>query len=374
MRQRFEAGDLAQFLEVLRSEGYAVIGPRIRDGAVVYGEVAAPGDLAAGWTDEQQPGRYRLKPDGSPAFFGFGASPQSWKAWLFPPRERVFRAARDGAARIEFNPDAPVAPKRAFLGVRACDAHAIAIQDRVFREGSPPDPAYAARRENCLIVAVECAAAGATCFCASMHTGPQAKGGFDLALTEVAEAQRHYFLVHPGSDAGRRILDKLEQTGRLAAATAAEEQEAARRVEQAGQSQQRALDPLAARTLLGNAFDSPVWDEIAARCVNCANCTLVCPTCFCSTVEDTTDLAGDHAERWRRWDSCFTLEHSYLHGGSVRTSAKSRYRQWLTHKLSSWWDQFGTSGCVGCGRCITWCPVGIDITEETDRIRRHEAH
>ena len=373
MRLRFEAGGLSQFLEVLRSDGYTVIGPRIRNGAVVYAEIAAPADLAAGWTDEQAPGRYRLSSSGSPAIFGFASSPQSWKAWLFPPRERLFRATRDDAERIRFTPDAAVVPKRAFLGVRPCDAHAIAIQDRVFLEGSPPDRSYASHRENSLIVAVECTYSGATCFCASMHTGPQARGGFDVALTEIASNQRHYFLVHAGSDAGRRILDKLQQTDLFTSATAEEEQEAATRVERAGRSQQRTIDPMAARTLLGAAFDSPIWEEIATRCLNCANCTLVCPTCFCSTVEDTSDLTGNHAERWRRWDSCFTLEHSYLHGGSVRSSEKSRYRQWLTHKLSTWWDQFGTSGCVGCGRCITWCPVGIDITEETDRIRRHEA-
>jgi Fe-S-cluster-containing hydrogenase component 2 len=120
--------------------------------------------------------------------------------------------------------------------------------------------------------------------------------------------------------------------------------------------------------LLGN-LDHPRWDDVAARCMTCANCTMVCPTCFCMTVEDSSDLAGVESSRSRRWDSCFTMDHSYVHGGSVRASAKSRYRQWLTHKLATWIDQFGSSGCVGCGRCITWCPVGIDITEEVAAIR-----
>jgi sulfhydrogenase subunit beta (sulfur reductase) len=341
---------------------------------VVYGEIEPSVALESGWTDEQRPGRYFLKSSDSPAYFGFASSPQSWKSWLFPPRERLFHATRSAEGRIKFTPDAAVAPKRAFLGVRPCDTHAIAIQDRVFLEGTPPDRSYAAHRENSLVVAVECTSSGATCFCESMHTGPQARGGFDLAMTEVNEGQRHYFLIHAGSDTGRHILEELEQTGRFQPASPDEEQEAAALVSQAGRSQRRALDPMAARAFLGSSFDSPVWEEIAARCVNCANCTLVCPTCFCSTIEDTSDLSGNHAERWRRWDSCFSLEHSYLHGGSVRSSAKSRYRQWLMHKLSSWWAQFGTSGCVGCGRCVTWCPVGIDITEETDRIRRHEPH
>ena len=111
---------------------------------------------------------------------------------------------------------------------------------------------------------------------------------------------------------------------------------------------------------------------MAERCLTCGNCTLVCPTCFCTNVEDVGDLTGDHAERWRVWDTCFSVDYSYIHGGSVRPSGRARYRQWLTHKLATWHDQFDSSGCVGCGRCITWCPVGIDITQEVAAIRETE--
>ncbi len=134
----------------------------------------------------------------------------------------------------------------------------------------------------------------------------------------------------------------------------------------------RRMDTSNIKELLYRNLDHPRWDNVAARCLTCGNCTMACPTCFCTTVEDTTDLTGTRAERWRRWDSCFTMDFSYISGGSIRASSKSRYRQWMTHKLASWIDQFGTSGCVGCGRCITWCPVGIDITEEVYAIRESE--
>jgi sulfhydrogenase subunit beta (sulfur reductase) len=135
---------------------------------------------------------------------------------------------------------------------------------------------------------------------------------------------------------------------------------------------QMAIAPVEIKGLLARHLEHPRWDDVAQRCLSCTNCTMVCPTCFCTTVEDVTDLADEQTERIRKWDSCFTLDFSYVSGGSIRTSPKSRYRQWMTHKLSTWFDQFGTSGCVGCGRCITWCPVGIDITEEVCAIYESE--
>jgi len=143
-------------------------------------------------------------------------------------------------------------------------------------------------------------------------------------------------------------------------------------VDRAAGQMGRTMDTAGIKELLYRSYDHPRWDDVAKRCLTCANCTMVCPTCFCSTVEDTSDLKGEHAERWRKWDSCFTMDFSYIHGGSVRSTPRARYRQWMTHKLATWIDQFGTSGCVGCGRCITWCPVGIDITEEVRAIRESE--
>jgi ferredoxin len=234
--------------------------------------------------------------------------------------------------------------------------------------GAYVDPQYAARRDGVFIVAVNCGQAGATCFCASMGTGPRADKGFDLSLTEVLEGDTHHFVVEVGSPSG---LDLLAEVPHRDAST--EEIDRAERVTaDTALHMGRKLETGGLKELLYAGVESAQWEEIAQRCLTCGNCTMVCPTCFCTTVEDVTDLAGLEAERVRKWDSCFTSDFSYLHGGSVRVSPRSRYRQWMTHKLASWQDQFGTSGCVGCGRCITWCPVGIDITREAARMREEE--
>jgi ferredoxin len=197
-----------------------------------------------------------------------------------------------------------------------------------------------------------------------MGTGPTADSGYDLAITEVLD-DGHYFVAAAGSDEGAAILAELES----APARDGEQDAAARAHARAAAQMGREMDTTGIHDLLLSNLEHPRWDEVAERCLTCGNCTMVCPTCFCTTVEDVTDLAGETVERTQRWDSCFTIDYSHMHGGSVRNSARSRYRQWMTHKLATWFDQFGTSGCVGCGRCITWCPVGIDITEEVAAIR-----
>ena len=268
----------------------------------------------------------------------------------------------DGFSIIEGEP----APQPlVFLGVRACELRAIEIQDRVFLGGQYLDTSYRVRREHAFIVAVNCGQAGGTCFCASMDAGPKVEAGFDLTLTELAENGRHLFLLEVGSAAGEDLVSELSAQPATEEHIAAAERVIARTEGQMG----RRLDTNGLKELLQANLDHPRWDEVAERCLTCGNCTNVCPTCFCTNVEDTTDLTGDTAERVRRWDSCFALDFSYIHGGSVRNSPHSRYRQWITHKLAHWIDQFGSSGRVGCGRCITWCPVGIDITEEAAAIR-----
>jgi formate hydrogenlyase subunit 6/NADH:ubiquinone oxidoreductase subunit I len=358
---------LNELLQCLARRGYQLLGPTVREGAIVYDRVASTKDLPGGWTDEQDGGKYRLKRRNDEALFGYVVGPHSWKKFLFPPAARLWRAERFENG-FQIVPEEHAPQKYAFIGVRACELHAMAVQDKVFLGGQYADPLYKSRRESVFLVAVNCAQAGGTCFCVSMNTGPKASSGYDLALTEVLEGSRHYFVVHVGTDLGGKVLDEISP----ALAVEKDVLKADEIVAETARHMGRTMDTSGIKELLYRNLEHPRWENVAERCLTCANCTMVCPTCFCSTVEDTSDLAGDHAERWRRWDSCFTAEFSYIHGGNVRASAKSRYRQWMTHKLASWFDQFGSSGCVGCGRCITWCPVAIDITEEVRAIRESE--
>ena len=356
---------VAAMLEALHRRGYRVIGPTVRDRAIVYDDVASLADLPHGWTDEQDGGRYRLRRRNDNALFGYAVGPHSWKKFLHTPAQRLWKAAR-GPEGLRIVPE-PVSTERlAFVGVRACELHAIAIQDRVLLEGAYADPHYQARRELAFLVAVNCAEPAGTCFCASMKTGPKAASGYDLALTEIVGEGEHQFVAEAGSEAGRALLAELPHRDATSEEVAAGDAVIAGAAARMGRVMP-AVDEVP--HLLRRNFENRRWEEVAGRCLTCGNCTMVCPTCFCTTVEEVTSLDGAERERTRHWDSCFTIDFSYLHGGSVRASPRARYRQWITHKLSTWWDQFGSSGCVGCGRCITWCPVGIDITEEVAAIR-----
>ncbi len=364
-----EAKKFGTLFSLLQEDGYTVVGPTVRDQAIVYDELEKVDDLPIGITDEQLPGSYRIKKREDAAYFGYNVGPHSWKKYLFPPKRKLWEADRkEGKLTVLKEPINP--QKMAFLGVRSCEIEAIFIQDKVFLEGAYVDPYYQSQRENVLVIAVNCTQAASTCFCRSMETGPKAKRGYDLSLTEVVNDREHYFVVDVGSDKGKAILDSLS----LPQCREEEVEKAEKGIGQAVDTMDRQLgvDTKEINTLLYRNMESSRWDEVAKRCLSCANCTLACPTCFCSDVEDTTDLTGDHAERWKSWGSCFNVDHSYLSGGAVRSSTKSRYRQWLTHKVGSWIDQFGTSGCVGCGRCIAWCPVGIDLREELAAIREQD--
>lgn len=353
----------AKIFEALHALDYEVIGPTLDQEAIVYDRLTSVDDLPRGWMDIQEPGKYRLQQRDDDALFGYVVGPHSWKQNLFPPVSTLSVADRTDEG-WQFAEVEEELPKFAFLGVRACELAAIKIQDRVFMGGPYVDPNYQGRRSQALIIAVNCTQAASTCFCTSMNTGPRCKAGYDLALTELPDG----FIVEVATPLGETVIDALET--KIATDEYQRQAEVAR--QQAVDQITREFDTTDIRGLLLSNLEHPQWNDVAERCLSCTNCTMVCPTCFCSSVEEVSDLTGDHVERQRQWDSCFNVDFSYMNGGLVRNSIRNRYRQWMTHKLATWIDQFGTSGCVGCGRCITWCPVGIDLTQEVAAIRESQ--
>lgn len=351
---------LGELIEVLRSRGYTVLGPTVRDGGVAFAEVRAVGDLPVGQRDAQAPGEYRLAAGVDGEIFGVVNGAGSLKPFFFAPEEPLLELRRERTG-FAVTPIEPAAPKLAILGARGCDLAALAMQDRIFLHDRIRDAHYAARRADVVCIAVHCTRAAATCFCTSMGTGPRATHGFDLALTELDEG----FVVEVGTAAGESLIAGLA----LAHGDTARHREAEQRVAECAASMQRRLDTSDLPALLYDRLEHPRWDDVAQRCLSCTNCTMVCPTCFCHAVSDDTAIDAALSRRVRSWDSCFSCAHAQIHGKNFRPTVRDRYRQWLTHKLGSWIDQFGASGCVGCGRCITACPTGIDLTEEVAAIR-----
>jgi ferredoxin len=355
--------ELQGLIEELRRRDFEVVGPTIDQNAILYSEILSVAQLPQGWTDQQAAGHYRLERREDAAWFGFVVGPHSWKKYLFPPKSTLL-SVQQTERGWEFLPPPPDLKKFAFLGVRACELAAIRIQDRVFIEGTYHDPLYRDRRESVFLIAVNCTQAASTCFCVSMETGPRCNEGYDLSLTEIDSG----FLCEIGTTQGQEVLSVCN----IRPANSEE-------LDQAANARQRAVDQMTRpmqtqdlpQILMAN-LNHPRWKEVGERCLSCANCTLVCPTCFCSSVTEIRDLNTGSVDRERSWDSCFNPDFCHLSEGPVRAETSDRYRQWLTHKLGSWHEQFGSSGCVGCGRCITWCPVAIDIREEVAALREGE--
>jgi ferredoxin len=360
---------LEHMVRSLRAMGYTVVAPTVRDGVIAFAEIVSVDQIATGVRDELGPGRYRLTEDPSSRHFNYVVGQDSPKRFFFPPKLELVALHVQGK-RFVLDRTAPKPPKLAILGIRPCDLAAIRVQDRVFGyddEGvahrCETDTYYNQARKQSLLIAVNCTQPGATCFCDSMGTGPGAREGYDLSMTELGGG----FLLRTGSAQGRAIVEELP----VREPSPSEIELGQLKIDQACERMGRHVDTDGLKGLLDDQIDHPSWDEVARRCMACSNCTMVCPTCFCSTVTDSNDLATGVASRTRRWESCFTHQFSYTTAGSVRSSMRARYRHWMRHKLGTWWDQFGTSGCVGCGRCITWCPVGIDITEQAASLRHH---
>ncbi|MDO9221075.1 MAG: 4Fe-4S dicluster domain-containing protein, partial [Thiobacillus sp.] len=335
---------------------YHCLGPAVENGAIVMRELTEPEALPRGLQAGQAPGHYQLGQDPHNRYFAWANGPQAIKPLAFAPQESLWQVRRDEHGKLSFEAVMPDVPRQAIIGVRACDLAALALQDAHFLRDGRRDAHYAQRREQQFLVAVQCAEPAATCFCASTGDGPTPTTGYDLTLAELPAG----FVVQAGTAKGADVLSALQ----LAPATPQQIEAALQQGLAAAASQTRSLPGHNLRDALMRQLEHSRWDDVAARCLACGNCTAVCPTCFCHAEVDVPALDGQSSRHERVWDSCFGEAHGHLHGFNVRPDIRSRYRQWLTHKLATWHDQFGRSGCVGCGRCIAWCPVGIDLTEE----------
>jgi ferredoxin len=353
---------LNQLLQSLRTSGFRIVGPVAAEHALRLDEIHELSDLPFGKGVRTEAGRYRVESTGKSTYFGYNLTADSFKKFLFPPIRNLFSVSLD-SSDAPFIKDTAEPPETVFLGIRSCELHALAMQDKIFTGGAYRDEFYAAQRKKIFIFAVQCGHANDTCFCASAGTGPAVTLDYDLLLTELSGGNGS-FIVRAGSDKGRGFLERLDAKP----ASEKDQQDAADLVKNTASSMKRSLPFQGLHERLRDYGDMKHWQEVATRCLSCGNCTNSCPTCFCNTVEDTVHYTGSEAKRVRKWDTCFSEGHSYIHGTTVRASVSSRYRQWLTHKLSTWVDQFDASGCVGCGRCITWCPAEIDITVETNRL------
>lgn len=351
---------LQNLIKVLTLEGFACVGPQVSAGTIVYDKLTDAKQLPWGIIDHQKPGQYRLEKTDLPQAFAWTNGPQAIKPYLFKSCDIAWCAKKIDNRLMVFHEQNTIARPLAFIGARACDLAGMAIQDKILMEDCYIDPFYKERREKFFVIAVNCNRCSENCFCVSTGDGPKATKFFDISLSEVDSG----FILEIGTQKGNGIVTQLN----LPKAEQKQINKVEMNINNVVKQQTKKLPSVNLRDLLFANLDHPRWDNVAGRCLSCTNCTQVCPTCFCQCATENPNLKGTQSIHSKVWDSCFTDGHSYIHGSLIRDDTRKRYRQWLTHKIGSWYDQFGMSGCVGCGRCITWCPVGIDITMETNAI------
>lgn len=355
---------LQSLIDTLKAHGYQCVGPVLQDQAIHYLPISNINQLPRGLRVKQAPGQYQVSLENDERLFAWANGAQALKPYVFASQEVMWRSSCNDDGSLEFETPPAIEQKMAVIGVRACDIAALYIQDKHFIESTYKDPYYASRRENLIIIAANCTDPADTCFCVSTGDGPRASYGYDIALSELKDG----YIIEARSQFGTDVMQKLPiESASNAQISAAEEA-----ITAAARQQTRKLPSRNLKQALFTNLDHSQWENIAKRCLSCGNCTSVCPTCFCHSETDQPQIDGKHSEHLRHWDSCFTSGHSYIHGITIRASTAQRYRQWMTHKFGSWHDQYGRSGCVGCGRCISWCPVGIDVTQELSVICKGE--
>jgi ferredoxin len=346
---------LQQLFDVLHQQGFACVGPKQADNAIVYAEIQGVDDLPKGLEVDQSPGQFSMQQQEHDRHFSWANTAQAIKPLSFTSREVLWQCEKDAQGNLHFKQHMPPSRAIAIIGARACDLAALRLQEQHFLNPYAEDPWFKQRIGNLFIVAVHCSHAAATCFCHNTGDGPRASRDFDIAMHELDQG----FILEAGSYSGEKILRKLA----LDKITAQHSKLAEEQINTTISRQTRTL-PAEVKDILLQRLEHPHWEKVGERCLSCGNCTAVCPTCFCHQQHDEFSMANNTGSHYREWSSCFTHNHGYISGHSLRPTTARRYRQWLTHKFANWYEQYGRSGCVGCGRCITWCPVGIDVTVE----------
>jgi len=278
----------------------------------------------------------------------------------FPQLESLFEF-KNGEIRPTVQPHSP----KLLFGLRACDLKGILFADEFFKRDFE-DVYYTSRMEGRLTVVIGCTSPSPNCFCTSTGTGPFLEDGFDLQLVDLGEE----YLVEAGSENGEKFVEEFDDFFREAAEETQTRSEDAKTA--AAKAVTLKLDFNQAIRRVG-ADDVPreIYDEIAERCIYCGGCLYVCPTCTCFNVFD--DVKGEEGARFRNWDSCvfegYTREASNYNPRRKKHLRASRRYQ---HKLKYDYQETGISGCVGCGRCLTSCPVNIGMSTFIENLENRE--
>lgn len=351
--------NLHELLTLLQAVGYNCVGPSVTEGAIQYDKIQTVDALPQGYELDISPGHVRAIKKNHERYFAWPNGPSGIKPWLYKSRELLWKAQANENGFVFSEPTIEADPI-AYIGARACDLAALQLQDLHFMYSDFPDPYYSANRNALFIVGVNCSHAASTCFCASTDDGPEIFSGYDLLLDEFDEGYQVRF----GSEKGLKIFEQLS----LTPVSLDNKAQAKSQLANVVASQERDMLHENMHANIFSNLDDKEWEKIAEKCLACGNCTSVCPSCFCHREVEVPALDGRSSTHFREWDSCFNQDHSYIHGLTVRDETRLRYRQWMSHKLGSWREQYGRSGCSGCGRCIAWCPVGIDFVAEANLI------
>ncbi len=265
---------------------------------------------------------------------------------LFLPQSEVLLRYKSRVNRLEEDITTP--KPRIIMGIRPCDATALTLLDTVFDQEDYRDPYWSAKRDATLLIGMGCVEPPQTCFCTTVGYGPFSHAGLDAMITEVVDS----YMVEVFSDRVNELFSDLP------IASQAQENLVNDIQLRAKKSMSPAFETTNLKGTLDQIFESDYWEKIAESCLGCGICTFLCPTCFCFDIVDEVQ----RNERVRNWDTCmFRIYSQEASGHNPRPTRSERTRQRLMHKFSYWLDHIGKIGCTGCGRCVRYCPVGLDI-------------